>query len=833
MGISPGARPCRPAIPIPDAVGWVAVLVAAVLGLGGCGDGDPPGGGRDLRGGILIGVAWPGDEGGFVSGVELAVEEVNQAGGLMGRPVQTVIDSREAEVPRATGPQAGTDALDRNMARRIALDLSARGVTAVVGHRGSAFAIPASAIYQQNGVLYLSPTSTVLSLTSFGFDLIFRMQPDSALQAMEVAGHFGIKGYKRVAVLQERSDYARELAALLLQVGSERYGIGVAANLNFPQGLSDQEVRSRAVEVSRVAAVDVIYLLAGRSDALRIFRELRHRGVTVPIYGGEGLDVDPFWSVLRAWREETGADPGFAVPTVADFQSGPALRFAQTFKRKYEQDPERLSALGYDAVKLVVQGIVLTQAGVLGEGVAKPLHVADELRYMSGCVGAAGAYKFLDDGNLREKVMFIKSLAATGFNYEQINAETASGLPECGDLDADDDTVVDKQDTCPHNSAAEIARGVYLEGKQRGCPIDTDGDGVPDYRDACPENTPQELVKGVETTGCPRDTDGDGVPDYRDRCPDNTAAEIAKGIDPDGCPVDTDKDGVPDYRDDCPQGTAEDLARGVDARGCPTDQDHDRIPDYRDDCPANRPQELGAGVDTRGCPLDSDGDGIPDWRDDCPASGPLEIAGGVNARGCPADRDRDGVSDYRDRCPDNTPAELVRGVDAQGCPVDADHDGVADLQDLCLHTRPAVAVDAAGCQVPLTLHFTAPVPFERGRAVLPPASAAALADFLRGLPADGHLAAVRITALTDDTGTPQANRRLAESRGQAILAALARGTVLPARLSIEPGPIAATRATGLTEEERARRRLFNLDLILTFNPQAPEPVPAPGPPETP
>jgi len=433
------------------------VMAMAGLGLSGCGESAPgtvSRHGAALADGVLIGVSWPGNEGGFVDGVRLAVDEINQTSGLRGQPVRVLIDSREGAMQRRRGPAAGTAARDRDLARHIAQDLSRHGVMAVVGHSDPAIAIPAAAIYQHHGVLYLAPNTSQLSLTAFGFDLVFRMQPDHALLARTIADYFGTKGYQRIAVVQERSDTAHELSGLLVQAGAGHPGIRTAATMTFAPGAGDPDIRRLAVDVARLDHPDAVFLAANCTDSLRIVRELRHRGVTAPVYGGQDLDTDTFWSALQQWRLATGAPAGFAVPTVADFRSGVALRFAQAHTNTYGRAPQRLSALGYDSVKLVVQGLILAKAGVLGEAAATPLHLADELRYMQGCVGAAGSYHFFDDGNLRAKTMFIKALArepsalpgareaarpraepdALNFSFTTIRAEADLGLPECGDL---------------------------------------------------------------------------------------------------------------------------------------------------------------------------------------------------------------------------------------------------------------------------------------------------------------------------------------------------------------------------------------------------------------
>lgn len=192
-----------------------------------------------------------------------------------------------------------------------------------------------------------------------------------------------------------------------------------------------------------------------------------------------------------------------------------------------------------------------------------------------------------------------------------------------GDVDSDEDGILDKDDRCPDvKGVASLA----------GCP-DRDGDGIGDAEDKCPD------LPGVATAmGCP-DRDGDGFADGDDRCPD--VAGIAAFA---GCP-DRDGDGITDAEDACPE-----LAGTVAFKGCP-DTDGDGLADNVDKCP----REAGTPANM-GCPVrDRDGDGIADADDACP-----DVYGGAATRGCP-DRDGDGVIDRDDRCPDKAGPATNKG----------------------------------------------------------------------------------------------------------------------------------------------------------------------------
>jgi outer membrane protein OmpA-like peptidoglycan-associated protein len=294
-----------------------------------------------------------------------------------------------------------------------------------------------------------------------------------------------------------------------------------------------------------------------------------------------------------------------------------------------------------------------------------------------------------------------------------------------------------------------------------------------------------------------KDTDADGVPDKKDAC---AATPAGVQVDAAGCPVDTDKDRVPDYQDRCANTPA---GAQVDGSGCPTDADKDGVFDGPDKCP-NTP--VGAQVDASGCPTDADKDGVFDGLDKCantPAGTP------VDATGCPRDTDSDRVNDAADRCP-NTPAGAQ--VDAAGCPTDVDKDGVFDGLDKCPNTPAGRQVDVNGCPVlfeankPLILQG---VTFASGKADLVGNSRTVLdlvAQSLIGWPD----LKVEVAGFTDNTGTATANRRLSQSRADAVRTYLISKGVPAARLTAKgygPDQPIAGNATAAGREKNRRVEL--------------------------
>ena len=300
--------------------------------------------------------------------------------------------------------------------------------------------------------------------------------------------------------------------------------------------------------------------------------------------------------------------------------------------------------------------------------------------------------------------------------------------------------------------------------------------------------------------GPPPDMDRDGVADRGDACPATPAGAV---VDPRGCPGDSDGDRVVNGLDACPNTPA---SASVNSAGCPTDGDQDGVYDGLDQCPGTT---AGAHVNAQGCQTDADGDGVADGPDECPAT-PAEVV--VDARGCPMDSDADRVYDGIDKCP-NTQAGLE--VDAVGCPIarDGDSDGVDDTKDKCPGTAAGTRVDAAGCPILFTEERTPVVlrgvTFETGRSVIRPESYAVLDQVAASLVANPDIR-IEIAGHTDNVGADAANRRLSQTRADAVRAYLAQRGVAIERMVARGYGESLPVADNATPEGRAMNRRVEL-----------------------
>ena len=159
-----------------------------------------------LRLGVLMPETGPGADlgGAMASSVQVAVGQVNVAGGVLGRPVEVVV--------RDEGPDAATALAAVNTL--IGDDL----VDAIIGPASSRVALGVLGQVVNQGVLACSPSATAMSLSAFPDQGLFlRTVPSDALQADAIARLVDQTGRNRVGVLHSDDAYGRDLADAVVQ----------------------------------------------------------------------------------------------------------------------------------------------------------------------------------------------------------------------------------------------------------------------------------------------------------------------------------------------------------------------------------------------------------------------------------------------------------------------------------------------------------------------------------------------------------------------------------------------------------------------------------------
>ena len=129
---------------------------------------------EESTGDIVIGVVDSERESSlFFEGITLAIEEINQEGGILGRNLRFLYHDDEGDLRKG-----------QKIARVLARN---HDIVAVVGHLYSSVAIPVSITYEKSGIVFITPWATQPSLTKYAGEFTFRNIPNDEETGKQVA----------------------------------------------------------------------------------------------------------------------------------------------------------------------------------------------------------------------------------------------------------------------------------------------------------------------------------------------------------------------------------------------------------------------------------------------------------------------------------------------------------------------------------------------------------------------------------------------------------------------------------------------------------------------
>ncbi len=392
------ATPARAAAPRLRAL--TALFTAAALAAGAACQRQSPAerriaGASSGRGDVVVAAVWPWAERPdfrYGPGVDLAVDEVNRAGGVGGRRLRVIrVDDHESVDE------------GRLVAQRLA---DSANVVAVIGHLESYVTVPAAPIYDQNGLLLFAPVSTDPALTSQGLDHVFRGTFTQDAVGKQMAEYAAERGYRRIGVYYVRNSYGRGLANAF-EDRAQALGVGVEVREAYDP---TDEVSGRAFERTlsewKARDLDALFVAGEVPAAGALVAEARRQGITAPILGGDAMHADALVRVAGRAAEGTVVasmfHPHDPRPEVQ--------RFSAAFRARYGQEPDMFSASGYDAVHVLAAAMGRAHS-------AAPNDVARALRDSTHYAGVTGSFHFDASGDPVEKPIVRLQVRNGQFEY--------------------------------------------------------------------------------------------------------------------------------------------------------------------------------------------------------------------------------------------------------------------------------------------------------------------------------------------------------------------------------------------------------------------------------
>lgn len=320
-------------------------------------------------------------------GVQMAVDELNAAGGVLGKPVRLIVEDNQSK----PGESA-------TVVRRM---ISRDGVVALIGEVASSRSLEVAPIAQQNKVPMISPASTNPKVTEVG-DYVFRVCFIDPFQGTVLAKFMLSKGWTRVGVLTDvKQDYAVGLTEFFQDYFTKNGGT-IVSNQSYSSGDKDFKAQLTSIRGANPQAV----LVSGYyNEAGLIASQARELGLSVPLLGGDGWDSPSFVEVAGAAAEGNFFSNHFS----AEDQSPAVQGFLEKFRTKYNEEPDAMAALGYDAMMILADA--LKRAGTTD---SQPLR--DAIAATKDFPGVTGSIT-LDESRNASKSAVILTIRDGKFRY--------------------------------------------------------------------------------------------------------------------------------------------------------------------------------------------------------------------------------------------------------------------------------------------------------------------------------------------------------------------------------------------------------------------------------
>ena len=328
------------------------------------------------------------------NGIDLAIAEINAAGGINGQQVEFICEDDEGDPAKSVSAYKKLVTKDRTKL--------------IIGSLTSGCTLAITSQAQANKVLQIAPAATAPAITDAG-NFIFRTCFIDPFQG-RVGGKFSAEnlGAKKAAILYDiGNDYSVGLMENFVSEFTKQGGTIVAKE---SYGTGEKDFNAIITKV-KAANPDVVYLPDYYSTVALIAKQLRAQGVNTPLVGADGWD---------GLTENAGDEVlnGYYSNHYAEDSDAPAVKkFVGNFEKKYGKKPNAFAALGYDSMYMLKDAI-------LAAGTTDAAKVRDAIEKTNGDY-VTGHIKFDDKRNPIKSAVMVK-MVKDGNKLSQAYAATVS-----------------------------------------------------------------------------------------------------------------------------------------------------------------------------------------------------------------------------------------------------------------------------------------------------------------------------------------------------------------------------------------------------------------------
>ena len=320
------------------------------------------------------------------NGALLAIEEINAAGGVLGKQLEPLQRDCKSVADEAMSVSAA---------------LVGEGIVAQIGPLTSGNVAGSTRVMMENQIPLLAPAATAVNVTvdektNKVRDFIFRVCYLDSDQGRRMV-NFALEdlGVKTAAIYGSTSDdYATGLAKYFKEEFTSKGGT-IVAEEGFVNG--DKDFRATLTKIKN-ANPEFIYVPGYYTEVAVLIKQAREMGITCPIGGGDGWDSPDMVSVAGA----EALNNTFFTNHYSVEDPDPAIqKFVEAYKAKYNKLPDSFAALGYDAARLLADAIERA-------GEADPIKIKEALEATKDFPGITGKMSMDENHNPVKNIVVIE-----------------------------------------------------------------------------------------------------------------------------------------------------------------------------------------------------------------------------------------------------------------------------------------------------------------------------------------------------------------------------------------------------------------------------------------
>jgi branched-chain amino acid transport system substrate-binding protein len=315
------------------------------------------------------------------NGAKLAVKEINNAGGVLGRNLELVL--YDGKTDAATIGNAATQLAESDK------------VVAMLGFSDTDMTLAAAPIAAKAGLVFVTSGATSPKLPDQVPDYLFMACFGDNVQAAAGAEYaYNTLKAKTTYLL---IDKGMEYTLLLGKYFKERYTeLGGQVVLEDTYQTGDKDFSAQITKLKALGSLpDMLYIASGPDDVGTIVKQFRDAGVDKPIVGGDGYDTPLLVEIAGPGAENTY----FTTHSLMDAQLGSdaVKKFITAYQAEYKTPPENAFAgLGYDTVKLLADAIKRANS-------TEPKAIREALATTKDLKGVTGAITFQPGSRIPQK----------------------------------------------------------------------------------------------------------------------------------------------------------------------------------------------------------------------------------------------------------------------------------------------------------------------------------------------------------------------------------------------------------------------------------------------